>query len=70
MLTKVKQIAVVSARGMKYEQLRKDFASRFRKPGATSLAIHTPVNKLQCADSVVCEERPGRPAKYEACNHM
>lgn len=64
MLTKEERIAVVSARlrGMTYEQVRTDFARRFRKTGPTRLAIKTLVNKFQRTGSVADEERPGRPA--------
>lgn len=46
---------------MTYEQVRVDFARRFRKPGPTRLTINTLVNNFLRIDSVADEDRPGRP---------
>ena len=64
MLTKEERIAVVSARlhGMTYEQMRADFARKFRKPGSTRLTINKLVNKCQHTCSVADKEHPGRSA--------
>lgn len=62
MVTKGERITVFSAcrSAMSYEDVRADFAGRFRKPGRTRLAINTLVNKVQLTGSVADGERPGR----------
>ena len=67
MLTIEERTALVYARlrGMTYEEVRKEFSRKFRKPGPTRLAIKTLVNKFKRTGSVHDEERPGRPAVTE-----
>jgi hypothetical protein len=67
MLNIEERVRIVSAqlRGWSYQQVRRDFERKFRKPPPTRASIRLLVNKLKRTGNVLDEKRSGRPQTCE-----